>query len=194
MWPTSGNYVRRQVERWSRQYRASVTHPIPSMEHLMEWLPQQSPSSDKTTVVHGDFRQVSSAIDQLPFNWLSLLCFVSEWQLVLVSACMWNGYLSLNSVVGMCQYVSGISIWLWRNQSSEVCGIMLLWLAWVSACWWNGNQTVGGMLACWWNVISLFVEWVSDCWWNGYQPIGVMGMSVNGTCWSSLVCGLHCYE
>src|ERR1700722_9386278 len=33
------NYVGRQIERWSKQYRASETEKIEEMERLMEWLP-----------------------------------------------------------------------------------------------------------------------------------------------------------
>ena len=33
------NYVARQVERWSKQYRASETEKIDAMERLIEWLP-----------------------------------------------------------------------------------------------------------------------------------------------------------
>ena len=77
----TGNYVQRQVERWSRQYRASVTHPIPSMDQLMEWLPQQSPSSEKTTLVHGDFRSALAGIPNFMLRthgrlWMSVgVCF-----------------------------------------------------------------------------------------------------------------------
>lgn len=53
-WP--GNYFARQVSRWSRQYRASETRSIPSMNRLMEWLPGNIPASDETRVVHGDYR------------------------------------------------------------------------------------------------------------------------------------------
>ena len=34
------NYVARQVERWSKQYRASETETIDAMERLIEWLPR----------------------------------------------------------------------------------------------------------------------------------------------------------
>ena len=51
-----GNYVNRQVSRWSKQYEASKTHDIPAMDKLMKWLPTKAPLNDKTTVVHGDFR------------------------------------------------------------------------------------------------------------------------------------------
>ena len=51
-----GNYFARQVDRWTRQYRASETDPIPAMDRLIEWLPRTVPADDQTTVVHGDFR------------------------------------------------------------------------------------------------------------------------------------------
>ncbi|XP_071848634.1 acyl-CoA dehydrogenase family member 10-like [Apostichopus japonicus] len=51
-----GNYVARQIGRWSKQYEASKTHDMPAMNKLMEWLPTQVPKTDETTVVHGDFR------------------------------------------------------------------------------------------------------------------------------------------
>ncbi len=37
------NYVARQVERWSKQYRASETEKLDAMERLIEWLPKHIP-------------------------------------------------------------------------------------------------------------------------------------------------------
>jgi aminoglycoside phosphotransferase (APT) family kinase protein len=51
-----GNYIGRQVERWSKQYRASETQKIEAMDHLIDWLPKNIPPEAGTTVVHGDFR------------------------------------------------------------------------------------------------------------------------------------------
>ena len=51
-----GNYYTRQISRWSRQYEASKTDDIPEMDALMEWLPANVPDSDRSGVVHGDFR------------------------------------------------------------------------------------------------------------------------------------------
>ena len=51
-----GNYFARQIERWTRQYQASVTEPIEAMERLIEWLPQHIPPGDDTSIVHGDYR------------------------------------------------------------------------------------------------------------------------------------------
>jgi aminoglycoside phosphotransferase (APT) family kinase protein len=50
------NYVRRQVERWSKQYRASETEKIVEMEHLITWLPAHIPPAGPARIVHGDYR------------------------------------------------------------------------------------------------------------------------------------------
>ena len=57
------NYLARQIERWTRQYRASETEPIDAMEQLIEWLPAHRPEGEETALVHGDFR-----IDNLIFH------------------------------------------------------------------------------------------------------------------------------
>ncbi len=46
----------RQVERWSKQYRASETEPIEEMERLIAWLPAHLPPPQPTRLVHGDYR------------------------------------------------------------------------------------------------------------------------------------------
>jgi len=51
-----GNYFGRQIDRWTRQYKASETELIPAMEQLIEWLPQNIPAGEMTTIVHGDYR------------------------------------------------------------------------------------------------------------------------------------------
>ena len=58
-----GNYFARQVERWSKQYRASETQDIPEMNRLIEWLPQTVPAQERVSVVHGDYR-----LDNLIFD------------------------------------------------------------------------------------------------------------------------------
>src|ERR1700758_997147 len=50
------NYVARQIERWSKQYRASETEKIEEMERLMAWLPAHLPPAQKPRLVHGDYR------------------------------------------------------------------------------------------------------------------------------------------
>ncbi|MDO9504304.1 MAG: phosphotransferase family protein [Comamonadaceae bacterium] len=51
-----GQYVERQVERWTRQYRASETQVIPEMENLIDWLGERIPRQLGTSIVHGDYR------------------------------------------------------------------------------------------------------------------------------------------
>jgi aminoglycoside phosphotransferase (APT) family kinase protein len=52
-----GNYFERQLSRWSKQYRASETRPIASMEALIPWLGARMPQDDGTIgLVHGDYR------------------------------------------------------------------------------------------------------------------------------------------
>ena len=58
-----GNYVMRQIDRWSKQYRASETETIPAMDRLIEWLPRNAPKNEETTLIHGDFR-----IDNMIFH------------------------------------------------------------------------------------------------------------------------------
>src|SRR5690242_3072402 len=51
-----GNYLERQISRWSKQYRASETERIEAMEQLIEWLPRHIPGQEETSIVHGDYR------------------------------------------------------------------------------------------------------------------------------------------
>lgn len=51
-----GNYMGRQVDRWTKQYKASETEHLEEMERLIEWLPKSLPAQERTSVVHGDYR------------------------------------------------------------------------------------------------------------------------------------------
>ena len=50
-----GNYVGRQVSRWSKQYIDSETETIESMNKLIDWLPNNLPAEKETGIVHGDY-------------------------------------------------------------------------------------------------------------------------------------------
>lgn len=62
-----GNYFERQIGRWSKQYAASITQPIPEMDRLIEWLPKNIPTmaqdASMVSIVHGDYR-----LDNLMFD------------------------------------------------------------------------------------------------------------------------------
>jgi aminoglycoside phosphotransferase (APT) family kinase protein len=51
-----GNYFARQVDRWTKQYRASETEKIDEVELLIEYLPKTVPQQERVSVVHGDYR------------------------------------------------------------------------------------------------------------------------------------------
>ena len=52
----TGQYIARQVARWSKQYAEIKTEDIPAMDKLSAWLPENIPAEDPTTIVHGDYR------------------------------------------------------------------------------------------------------------------------------------------
>ena len=52
----AGNYFARQVGRWTKQYRASETEPVPAMDRLIAFLPESLPAEGPSRIVHGDFR------------------------------------------------------------------------------------------------------------------------------------------
>ena len=58
-----GNYMGRQIARWSRQYRASETETIAAMDRLIDWLPLHLPAESAPAIVHGDYR-----MDNLVFH------------------------------------------------------------------------------------------------------------------------------
>ena len=59
------NYLARQIERWSRQYREDrEAGQDPAMDRLIEWLERNLPGDeDRVSLTHGDFR-----IDNLIFH------------------------------------------------------------------------------------------------------------------------------
>ena len=52
-----GNYFARQISRWGGQYKADPeAGHFEAMDRLCEWLPENIPAGDETSVVHGDYR------------------------------------------------------------------------------------------------------------------------------------------
>lgn len=72
-----GNYFARQVDRWTKQYRAAQTEEIEEVEKLIDWLPRTVPEQKRTSIVHGDFR-----IDNMLFAKRSATVMaVIDWEL-----------------------------------------------------------------------------------------------------------------
>jgi aminoglycoside phosphotransferase (APT) family kinase protein len=49
-------YLRRQLDRWQRQWELSVTREVPGYPELVARLTDRLPAEGETTLVHGDFR------------------------------------------------------------------------------------------------------------------------------------------
>ena len=71
-----GNYIARQVSRWTKQYLASETENIPAMNNLIDWLPPNIPDEDETSIVHGDYR-----LDNMVFDASNNVMGVLDWEL-----------------------------------------------------------------------------------------------------------------
>ena len=72
-----GNYIARQIHRWTQQYRASETERIEAMERLIAWLPEHVPAEEETTIVHGDYRLGNTIVHPTEPRVLAVL----DWEL-----------------------------------------------------------------------------------------------------------------
>ena len=53
----AGSYFERQINRWTKQYRAAETDTVEAMEKLISWFPDNIPSDDsQVSLIHGDYR------------------------------------------------------------------------------------------------------------------------------------------
>jgi aminoglycoside phosphotransferase (APT) family kinase protein len=73
-----GNYLERQIGRWTKQYRASETGKVVAMDKLIDLLQTHMPADDgQRTLVHGDYR-----IDNMMFAKDGTDCVaVLDWEL-----------------------------------------------------------------------------------------------------------------
>tara|TARA_B100000886_G_scaffold140533_1_gene95156 strand:+ start:17648 stop:18685 length:1038 start_codon:yes stop_codon:yes gene_type:complete len=71
-----GNYIERQIARWTKQYLDSETNRIESMHKLIEWLPKRTPKQSYTSIVHGDYR-----LDNIIFNENDKNQAILDWEL-----------------------------------------------------------------------------------------------------------------
>ena len=87
-----GHYLERQVSRWSKQYRASETKPLPAMDRLIDIITERMPADDgQRTLVHGDYR-----IDNMIFERDGTRCLaVLDWELSTIG----HPYADLASVI-----------------------------------------------------------------------------------------------
>jgi aminoglycoside phosphotransferase (APT) family kinase protein len=55
-WARPGDYIDRQLGRFTKQYRAAETERIAAMEALITELPKAAPPNRRVGIVHGDFK------------------------------------------------------------------------------------------------------------------------------------------
>jgi len=73
-----GNYFARQSFRWIKQYRASETEVIPTMDAVIDWLENNMIEDDgRVSLVHGDYRIDNLLFDQSGQHILAVL----DWEL-----------------------------------------------------------------------------------------------------------------
>ena len=72
----TGNYIERQVSRWTKQYLDSETEKIESMHKLIEWLPKRIPKQKYVSIVHGDYR-----LDNVVFDNNDNNIAILDWEL-----------------------------------------------------------------------------------------------------------------
>ncbi|GAA6151946.1 phosphotransferase family protein [Pseudoteredinibacter isoporae] len=73
-----GNYFARQLDRWTKQYRASELEKIDEMNQLIEWLENNQPEDDgRVSLVHGDYRLDNVMFDKNNQNIIAVL----DWEL-----------------------------------------------------------------------------------------------------------------
>lgn len=72
----TGNYIERQVSRWTKQYFDSETEKIDSMHKLIEWLPKRIPKQKYVSIVHGDYR-----LDNVVFDSNDNNIAILDWEL-----------------------------------------------------------------------------------------------------------------
>jgi aminoglycoside phosphotransferase (APT) family kinase protein len=55
-WARPGDFIERQLTRFTRQYRAAESETLPEMEALIDALPHRVPGERRVAIVHGDFK------------------------------------------------------------------------------------------------------------------------------------------
>jgi len=72
-----GDYLARQIARWSKQYQQTASTPLEAMDRLIAWLPSRIPAGQETAIVHGDLRIDNMIVDPNEPRVVALL----DWEL-----------------------------------------------------------------------------------------------------------------
>lgn len=69
-------YVQRQVDGWSKRYRAARTPDVPEAEDVMSWLAEHQPADVTHSFIHGDWR-----LDNLVVNDYAEIIGILDWEM-----------------------------------------------------------------------------------------------------------------
>jgi aminoglycoside phosphotransferase (APT) family kinase protein len=72
-----GNFFARQIDRFTRQYRAAEIEKIEAMDRLIEALPHCIPATEETSIFHGDFKMDNMIFHPTEHGVLAVL----DWEL-----------------------------------------------------------------------------------------------------------------
>ena len=76
----SGDYIERQLSRFTKQYRASEDKAIPAMEELIALLPEALPPGRREAIVHGDYKFGNVMFDRSSHQVAAVL----DWELTTI--------------------------------------------------------------------------------------------------------------
>ncbi|MCW2748158.1 MAG: aminoglycoside phosphotransferase [Nocardioidaceae bacterium] len=71
-------FVERQIRRWSGQWDSSATHDVPEVSQLAALLKQRLPATQRSSIVHGDFRLDNCLMDE---NDPTRVAAVLDWEM-----------------------------------------------------------------------------------------------------------------
>jgi aminoglycoside phosphotransferase (APT) family kinase protein len=74
-------YVQRQIEGWTKRYRAAQTEQVPEMETAAEWLAAQMPPESGVSLIHNDFKFDNVAFDPIDPTKVST---VLDWEMATI--------------------------------------------------------------------------------------------------------------
>ena len=116
-----GNYMLRQIARWTKQYKASETQHLDSMERLIEWLPRTVPPDEQTTIVHADYRLDNMIMHQTEPRVVAVL----DWELATLGNPLADfSYVLMNWVNGAISQIPDLEAWgipTMREYIDEYC-------------------------------------------------------------------------
>lgn len=95
-------YIARQLKRWTRQWEATITHPIPAMEACARLLDERMPEQQGTAIVHGDYRLGNFIVAD------GRIEAVLDWELCTLGDALADVAYLMNSWVASDQVIEGV--------------------------------------------------------------------------------------